>query len=699
MTFSQLRHRFSLLMLAGLLLAQCSAIKGTAPENYQEGLAKLQEGSHEDAYNYFEAAAKKDVENSKYHWAAARTAPHRNAAYFHTKAAWDNGMKEYPVLLTYVKLSFNTQEEQKKDLALKLFEQLPDSQRTPEAKAGLHFSFKDYEQAIEIWQKLHAEQPDAKYINNIARALMLSDQSDQAVSLLKQAREQNLLNETGYALLASNFAVMYRYKDIDALFNEMISKGMYANQAHFLHAMYTFIRGDKNDAATMLDNLIERFRSKDTLLLRKAELLRIHLKAYTKEGDWIKNYAQQLENKDDVGYRYARTLFARLTKQDTVIEPLEKLVARAPYSNFVRLDLAREYARCEHYEKAENVYKRLPLSIRLSPTVLVEYATVASRRGEDDHALVLLSSMHKKGMMTRPSLEMFRDLTFKKDLLEKSRAAQELLEKSFPRDVAVRWSRGIMHIRESKLDSARAIFGLLAKEYPDETRFASAQASILLQMERYQQVVDMIAQKKDAPPQLRRLQARALRKMEKYTQADTVYRDILTAESSPATQMEYAEFLVADYNKPEQAVSFYRKLISKQSPKTKQDSVRDATVMNNLAWTLLQSTSANFADALSVAEKAYELASDNPHVVDTYATALLKAEKEKDCIKLLENNALGLKEPKLLHLLGTAYEKTGNINKAVRTYQQAAELTDSSKALKFDLSEEDIQTHVQGLLE
>jgi predicted Zn-dependent protease len=125
--------------------------------------------------------------------------------------------------------------------------------------------------------------------------------------------------------------------------------------------------------------------------------------------------------------------------------------------------------------------------------------------------------------------------------------------------------------------------------------------------------------------------------------------------------------------------------------------VANAVVLNNLAWANLDGKEPDIERALWAAKKAHELAPDNPHILDTYADALVRAGKYRACVQLLDKDPLTAGEPRLIHHLAQAFEKEGETNKAVRHYQDILARMDSTAVLPVPFSEGDIRGKVAEL--
>jgi tetratricopeptide (TPR) repeat protein len=127
--------------------------------------------------------------------------------------------------------------------------------------------------------------------------------------------------------------------------------------------------------------------------------------------------------------------------------------------------------------------------------------------------------------------------------------------------------------------------------------------------------------------------------------------------------------------------------------------VDSATILNNLAWEGLKSGTYDGRKLLAAARRAHELAPANPAVLNTYAAVLAREGKHQEVIDLLDQNAAASGEPELLCRLAAAFEKRKNVNRAVRTYQQALGIWETKTTIKPTQSKAEVEATVKRLNE
>lgn len=665
--------------LITLLITSCDIGKN-AEKLYAEATEAAKKGKVESAYKLFKKAAEKEPENVQYQWAAASTAPNQNEAFIHTKAAWDNGLKTPVVLLRLTTIAFHTSMDQKLDYALNLFKELPDSSRTPEFRGDIFSQFSKYDSSIAIFKQIDKLSPGPEIANKIALTYEKAGRLDDALEYLNNCRVDNRMNAAAYSMLLSLWALQYDYKQVDALFDEAISRGFTTDMLKLDYATVLINQGRLIDAQLYL-NEVSQSQSAPSLVKLLASINQCYVLRQSNRHDDLKRLVL-LEN-DTTGIVKIANEYKEylLTSANDTTDALSKVLSiykKTPQSFPLALGYARELARSKQFGKADTVYRQIPQAILLSPAVLPEFASNLVRLGKDDDAMRLVSNLHQHKIFNKSSLELFRDLSYKKNLIEKADAAQKLLEKSFRDDVGVLWSKGMIALRSGKYDSAYSVFSSLASAHPKESQFVIMKLNTRFLKGEYDAVISE-ALSPDVPVAFSKLiSARAYRKIDKLDKAKAAYEELLALANDSIFEpyMEYAQFLL-DCGESGKAVETFSKLITIYEKSPKKNDAGLAMILNNYAWSAAEIESFDKEQVVAAAKKAITLQPENTQIMDTYATVLMKAGMFKECAAVLKDNTLLKKEPSLLFHLGLAFEKSGDKNKAVRTYQEILATPDS----------------------
>ncbi|MBD3315188.1 MAG: hypothetical protein GF344_05330 [Chitinivibrionales bacterium] len=692
-------------LLSGIMLiAGCGGVAKdmTAEEAFTKGNELLEDGDRNKAYKYFEAAAKKDPQEPRYSWAAAQSAPDQNAAFVHVESAWKNGLKNPSTLALLARLSFHTDKRRKMEYALDLFSQLPDSLQKPELRGDIFFRYGELDSSIALWMPLYyGDHATPSLCFKLANAYQRTGNAGKARELLEHGRRGKLLEAPGYAMLATLHALDYAYDEAGKVYEEAKARGHYTKHLHLEHATFLMAQGKLDKAEQVLENVLRPAQGdNDSAVNIRARLLTGYIASDKKEPQRL-DVLREMSEGDDPVHKAERSFYDALqlimSDSTDALESFQSFYQHLAGAAAVDLVYARQRAKAGDYERAIVLYRSLPALLLRSPTIVVELAAAQAKSGDVDKALGTLSAMHVKGTLSKASLELFRDLAFRKQIFDKSKAAQAVLEEKYSDDAGVRYAGAMLALRENKVDTAIAILTKLAKDYPREAQFEIARISAIAVKGDYDRVIRE-ADAGSAPKHLLAgLKARAYRRKGDLAGAEKALNDGLKQKRTPKLLLEYADILMVQ-EKHTMAAEVYQEIMTEHEERLSSDSIGNAMLLNNFAWA--QISDGNIDDqVLDAARKAHELSPSNPHILDTYATGLIKSAKWKECIQLLENDSVAAGEPRLLFHLATALEKRNQINRAVRTYREAYEMSDSSATLPLGISRKKLSSYIDGLIE
>ena len=689
-----------ILVLQLILLYSCNLGKNSQTL-YADGVVEAKNGKLGVAYKLFKKAAEKEPKNNQYLWAAANTAPDQNAAFIHTKAAWENGFKTPLVLLRLAAVAFHTTSTQKMEYALSLYKELPDSTRKDEFRGSIFFQFAQFDSALAVYKNIEKNGPvHPELCNKIALCYEKKGMIDSVFTYLIECKRKRQLNSVGYSMLATILSVQYDYSQIDQMYEDALASGV-TSGALKLEYSYSLIARKKFVEADRLLKDILNSDSESLYMKYQSSLISIYIRVLQKDIDEMKVVSTNTTDSStpaQVIGEYNNFSLNRFTDTTKALEKIKALKKKAPFSPVIELSYAVELIRTGQYPQADSAFRRLPQSLLFSPMVVVEYSANLLKIGKDDEAIKLISNLHSHGIMSKSSLELFRDLSYKKKMFDKSTAAQKLLEKQFKNDAGVMWSSGILFLRAGKYDSAITVFTSLTKMNPSEVQFEIMRLNCLF-LKGDLKVLLQACSTSTAPELPRKLLvARALRKNGGIEDVKNAYEDVLAIAKDTIYEphLEYAQYLL-EIGDSQKASIVFSKLLSIYEKSPKQDTVALAMILNNFAWTGLQSGTQDMKTVTDAAKKAFNLKPGNPQITDTYAAVLNKSGKYKECVVLLENKSFTKKDPHLLLHLGLAFEKNGDINKAVRSYQDILALPDSTGGLAAQIEKTKLIEHVKTL--
>ena len=328
---------------------------------------------------------------------------------------------------------------------------------------------------------------------------------------------------------------------------------------------------------------------------------------------------------------------------ESALQELDEIRKSVPGNPFIELYTARALLKSNQFDKSAEIYRRLPGIYLRSPGILTEYALVLSRSGKENEALVAISIMHKRKLFTRASLELFRDLTFRKNLLEKSENTQKLLEKLYDNDARIRFNGAIMALRTGKADSAITLLTDLEKQFPNEHHFRTTRISALIMKGDYTKALALCDSGKIPHEQIIPLKAQILKKLGKDTESLQLIETARKEKDNPYLSILHAEMLM-QMDKNEDAARIYEDLLASEKL-DKEAGAQSAIIYNNMAWALLQTEKPDKKTIIKAAERAYQLIPSSANILDTYAEALIRFGQYGQCKRFLRTQKLPRKSP------------------------------------------------------
>jgi hypothetical protein len=690
---------FKSLFLIMILFTSCM-ISGSAEDAFNKGTQLFKAGKTKQAFRCFKNAAKKAPDIARYYFAAAQTAPDQNTALMYTKFAWEKGYKNQVSMIMLLKQSFYLEKEKKLEYALSLFKELPDSSATDLFKGELFYQFDKFDSAYTLWNSEFIRTENSSLCPKIGNVLVRMGKPEQAIDFLFKCKSDKILDSDGYLYLASLLAIQYDFKGVDRLFIELSESNFYNDNLRLEYATF-LVFNDRFDEAL---RLIEKPAGPGSIIQKqlidlRLTTLKIFIAIMQQKNKSIDSLLSI--NQTDTLLKGEKTelytaIRAYLDKDTVAYDLLKNSISKLPPDPITMILYAEAALKKKLFKEAVNIYAKLPGIILWAPRIVVTRAQVLSLLGDDDEALEVVSYMHKKRVFTRLSLELFRNLTLKKDLLDKSYAAQQLLERQYSNDIGLKWNGLLLAIKSEKYDSALTISRNLSKLYPDDERFVVTELTLLLMKKEYQLVIDQALKCKLPAIKLKPIEAAAYKGLGDTAKAISAYESVVEERKDPILVMQLAEMYYQKkmYNK---ATNLYTKLIEQKTDSLSKDSLQLAILLNNNAWTIMTAGTGDLSGALSMVKKAYEMASNNLNIIDTYASILLEMGKYKECIALIEGNTDALAQKRLLCHIAQAYEKMKNKNRAKRSFEDALAAKKDDQKLAILLSDEQIKMEIKRL--
>ena len=691
----------SIFLFLLLVFVNCM-INESANDLFAEGKKFAADGNQKKAFSCFKSAAKKAPDSALYFFAAAQTAPDQNTAFMYTKFSWEKGYKNLTVFTSLLRLSFHVDKEKKFEYALSLFSELPDSIATNNLKGDLYYDFSHFNEARNIWKNEFTKTGKSFYCPKIAHAIVKLGKVDTAIAFLYKCKDDKKMDSEGYSTLISLLAMQYKYREVDRLFSDASSGNLYDDQLRLDQITYLIMNGRGSEA----EQLLARSAGPSNPIVKgliniRLHTLRIFNEVMAGQKDralyLIANYPADtvLKGKDVTVYNAIKSFINNDSSSFTL---LKNACEKLPSDPVTTIFMARAAMKTKKYKEAIEYYNHLPGLVLWAPIIVAERAQAMALTGNDDDALKVISFMHSKRIFSRQSLELFRNLTLKKDLIEKSEAAQKLLEKQYSNDIGLKWKGLLVAIKAEKIDSALTIANQLSVQYPDDDRFELTKLTLLLIKKEFRKVLEIVGKSSLPREKTKPIEAVAWKGLGDTTQAILAYEEAIKDRSEPILKMQLAEmyFQTKAYNK---ANMLYSELLEDSTASMFRDSLQMAVLLNNNAWTIMTAGEKDLTAASNMAKKAFDLAPGNMHILDTYISILYEAKKYKECISLLEKNTQALTQKRLLIHLSRSWEMRGDNNKAKRYLEDALQCSGDDQKLSSLLTDKEIKKEIERLSE
>ena len=123
------------------------------------------------------------------------------------------------------------------ETALQFFEELPPGDQEEELRADLLYTLGRREDAVRIWDDLLQTSPGPGIVARRARAFLDEKDFAQAEKFLSAQREEGLLDEEGYRMLADLLLGRDAFEEALAVYGEARELDYYDDQAKLEHAL------------------------------------------------------------------------------------------------------------------------------------------------------------------------------------------------------------------------------------------------------------------------------------------------------------------------------------------------------------------------------------------------------------------------------------------------------------------------------
>jgi tetratricopeptide (TPR) repeat protein len=552
------------------------------------GDRNLASGNYTTALDSYQKALELAPNQAEYQWKACQAASRlrwKRLAQKYAMATWQQGEKTEEVLFALV-ASMDPRNDRDLALALKLAGEMPDEAGRDKILGQLYFAFAKYAQSTTTWTPLYEKSPSPQLADWLAVAWMRQGKPVKGRQVLREQHAAGGLDSQGYGILAALEALADQYPAAESLYLEADKQGSLTTELRLRYAVLLFVAGKRSEAIAEFDKLknlsnvplpLTQKEPGDTALPTEAvdEVLRIrgrvvssvariylaHLLLSGQDGSAAEagdpgsslNGLESLAKGQEDLLKGERLFYQTMRSADLTdqvrLRQLRQALKLTSGHPIVSLYLARTLLGVGKPTEALRNYDGLmETESLLARSVLVELekANAQIQAGQSREAIQALRSLHARGLYSKASLALARDLARQMQLPDESWRVQEFLSKAFPDDVSVAWGRGQLALSSGKVDEAEQVFGKMLEAHPDLKTVEVAQLMVLLSKKKYAEVLVECAKVQDMPGQMALLKALANQGLGRRQEAKAAYRQALEAWDNPPMKVAYANMLLDD---------------------------------------------------------------------------------------------------------------------------------------------------------
>ncbi|HVE13441.1 MAG TPA: tetratricopeptide repeat protein, partial [Elusimicrobiota bacterium] len=690
-------NRTRILIAAGLVAVLLAAGAGAVwvkrsrrppplsdPEAYALGQKALEARHYAEALHYLDPLALRHPGNLDYCWPAARAAlalGRKSAALPHLRASWDGGMKNKTVLLALAECTpFKTPVERQKSV-LEWLQKFPEGPERRELEGDVHFEASRYDESVKLWEEAAKVAPTGRLTTKMAMAQLGAGKREAAQTRLQSQRGTPLLDDEGYGLLATLLADRDDLTGAEAVLAEGATLFPNGESLRLARATYFLAHDRPAEAAEALEPMTARSEDREQEVRHHgARLLLTFVRASRADAAGVNALAAAADGDAPwlEGERaFAAVLLARLAGRNPSAEDLKRLRALVGAHPAVLWSVGRELARAGSWSEASSAFRSVAGPLARSPVFLVEFAQVLRRSGKPSEALLLLDRLHGRGLSSRASLELYRDLAVEKELTKEAAQAQKILEERFKDDPAVLLAGGIMALRAGNLAEASSTLQSLSGQFPEREDVEEARISVFLAKKDYEGLLRAASQSRASRASLAPYVAAALTQLGRAAEAEEALGRAVAERAEPRLVLAYANLLLSN-GKTEPARARYEEVLRAQ-PKNEAARLGLATLALQGGDTATARTHAEAVAAGKGGAAGY---------AQTLIAELDLRQGRADLALAAANRALSVapQDERALFLRGVATLELGRADEAEFLLQQSAAARPNDPALQWHLA-------------
>ncbi len=571
----------------------------SAEERVRLGRQALAARDLQEAYSNFREAASLEPGNADVQWEAAKLANllgDKPLLRNYAEAAWENGLHDSQVLFLLLS-TYDGSDAYLRRKGLALLDKVQDPLLKKELLGELTVRTGDTRRGIELLRSVYGEDPNTRVALKLARVLFLSGDKQGALELLEEVRARQELTDEMLNLFVTAAVFSDDYSRADEILKELSGKEGLDDSLKLKKAVFRMAQGRYPEAEQELESLRKSLAAEagPTGIHPMSGTVRLYLAflyALANNEEEIRDLLQQSEGEtaraldgstdDPSGARKAdlrrlegeQKLYAFLMEKDEarsweLQNEARLLLPEEPVSTFFAL---RHYMFNGKFEEGVELFRKIrndnprkamygPDGIFYrNPVFLVNMAEAFAQNQQTDTALALVGWLHDRGIHSRRSIQLIRDLTYARQQHEQSRDVQQALREMNKDDKSLAFQGAILDMNTGHLEASLKTLDALLREKPKNPPVQVARIDVLTRQGKYREALKA-SEEPDLPEDKRCvLRARIYEQMGETARAEENYRRSLDLNDRPTAKLEFANFLLAQ-GRADEASVIYRALL------------------------------------------------------------------------------------------------------------------------------------------
>ncbi len=574
----------------------------SAEEYFAQGMKYVSTSDFRRGFSVLKTAVKLEPNNAEYHWELANLArvfDKNMLVRRHAESAWENGLNNTQVFFFILDTHEGTDSYlYRKGLAL--LGKIDNELLKKELLGDLQIRTGDSRKGIEALESVYKKTGEDRIALKLVRALLLNGEKEKAFAFLGDLRSGGKLNSGLFNLYVTAVIFDDDYKTADGLFDEYLEKEWFDDSLRIKRSVFKIAKGEFGAARGILEEMNGRFVADAersmynpiAMTVRKylsflyslnnnREKIGALYRQSREEGELFGGSAglaptssRKADNRllegEQLLYSYLRE--SERGRSYDLIKSCRLLLPSEPVSNFYFIRHCMFNGRFEEGEQlfrnirndspgeclagVEGIFYRNPVFL-----VNVAEGFVANKR--TDTALYLLSWVHGRGIYSKRSIRLFRDLTYSKQRPALSQEAQKMLEDVSGDDDTVAFQGAVLEMNAGNLDNSLKSLNSLLEKRPASEPVKIARVTVLMRQGKYGEALKECDTLKAPADNICTLRARIYAAMNETAKAEECFKKSIAISGRPVAKLEYANFLLS-LGKEDGAFAIYHAILAEK---------------------------------------------------------------------------------------------------------------------------------------